>query len=248
MKKFYVFIFAILIFAFVHACNKKTVPPEPPESVLSQYTATQTTTVTQIFTQTETLTITLTEITTPTFTATETITPTFTPIHYKYSFDEDTEGWVIGAPLSVANPASLGFTWAGHNTDPENVFAGTGSYAVDVNMTNVSAAKRGDVSKDFTASPIDVTARTLTVKVKIPSGLESVSPPYCIHAFIATASESAFSIYVTITASGWQEYIIPLPVTTWSDAVEYVGLRMRKTNGTTTPDWAGRIYLDEIEW
>ncbi len=255
MKKFLFFLLVICVFVFAYSCKQKTVPAEPPEPVFTvtlTIVLTQTVVDTLIPTHTEivtaSLTATDTEITTPTFTATQTVTPTFTPVHYKYSFDTDLQGWEMGAPLSVANPASLGFTWAGHNTELSNVYAGTGSYAIDVNMTTVTASKRGDVSRDFSSSPIDVTGRTLVVRVKIPAGLEQVNPPYCFQAFVATSSSAAFSINMTITASGWQEYLIPVPVALWTDSVEYVGIRMRKTNGTTTPDWAGRIYLDEIEW
>ena len=261
MKKLFFLIFLFFVLVFMNTCNIKKTPSEPAyptntPAVSGTFTPVftntnqETSTVTQIITATFTDTNQETPTATPTITATLTITPTFTPtqIVYRYTFDSDEQGWVIGAPLSVANPASLAFTWAGHNTEIAHIYNGTGSYAIDVNMTTVSAAKRGDISKDFSSSPIDATARTLVVWVEIPADLASVSPPYCFQAFLATSSSSAFSTNITITASGWQQLVFPLPVTAWSSSVEYVGLRMKKTNGTTTPDWAGRIYFDEMQW
>ncbi|HRU39749.1 MAG TPA: hypothetical protein P5511_07725, partial [Candidatus Goldiibacteriota bacterium] len=144
--------------------------------------------------------------------------------------------------------ASAAFTWMGHNTDAQYVSSGAGSMAVEVNMTNVTAAKRGDVSIDLSSAPADMSARTITAYIWTPAGIELLSPPYCFQAFLATSLQAAFSVNMTITASGWVKYEIPAPAASWSSSVEYVGIRMRKTNGTTTPDWSGRIYIDEVSW
>jgi hypothetical protein len=100
------------------------------------------------------------------------------------------------------------------------------------------------------ATALDLTGKTLTFKVYIPSGLATAeaSNPYGIQVFIKTTGSWVWhdAGWVNLDVAGWNTFTYTPSGVSESDTRE-IGVQIGK-GGSTTTHWSGDIYVDDVNW
>lgn len=193
----------------------------------------------------------------PASTATNTTVPgatatyTATQVTSKYNFDSSLQGWVVSTWSNPPNDGELGITGASVSTVEK--YAGAGSAALTCNFTGslgASTAAKGAFKIELGGSPENMTGKTITVHVFVPTAI--TQPPY-------NSTPLGAKVYIKTGAGynwadgGWNNLLTPgwntftfSPSGVGETDTREVGVQIGK--GTGTPDWAGTIYVDEINW
>ncbi len=179
-------------------------------------------------------------------------TPTNTQQPAKYNFDSTLQGWTVSTYSSPSgDDGELGITDA--SVSNAQVFAGTGSAALTCNFTGTlgaSTSAKGAFKIDLSLSPEDLTGKTIVVRVYVPAALTQSpynSNPYGAKVYIKTGSGWTWDDggWNNLLTAGWNTFSYEPSGVGESDTKE-VGIQISK--GTGTPDWAGTIYVDEVNW
>lgn len=161
-------------------------------------------------------------------------------------FESSLDGWDVST-YSDGNYGELGFKSAKLSATQKN--SGSSSVELDCKLEGSTTSNRGMIAKNFNPM-LDMTGKTLTVNVYIPQELKDAgtgAAAYGVMLFIKTGANynwhsSTWKSVNDLTA-GWNK-VEYTPTDSDEKNVKQLGLNISK--GTGSPDWAGKIYVDDI--
>ena len=168
-----------------------------------------------------------------------------------YPFDSTLNGWTHSTYSNPPNDGELGIT--GESITTTEKYAGAGSAALTCNFTGdlgASTSAKEAFKLNVSASPVNMTGKTITVHVYVPTALTQApynSNPYGAKVYIKTGSSWTWADggWNNLLTPGWNTFTFSPSGVGEADTKE-VGIQIGK--GTGSPDWAGTIYVDEINW
>lgn len=228
----------ILILALSLSCASKKTPtstePEPTDTpvILPSMTPSNTTTG-------------------ATATSSATPTATETQVASLYNFDSTLQGWEVSTYSNPPDDGELGIT--GASISSAQVYAGEGAAALTCNFTGnlgTTTTAKGAFKIDLSSNPENLTGKTITVHVYVPVVLTQPpynSAPYGAKVYVKTGDGWTWADggWENLLTSGWNTFTFSPSGVGETDTRE-VGIQIGK--GTETPDWAGTIYVDEVNW
>lgn len=227
MKKVLVplFVLFVVLHAIIAGCKNNPAPagPSGPSG-----------------TATVTATCTLSPTITCTPSASATVTPTITPNNSAASFDFEsgTQGWgntgyaaVIDESLSTAR-----------------AHGGASSIMISCSFTNTNYMV--SLVKYFFPDYYNFKGKTFSAWIYVPATMGILSPSYSTRLYMCDLSGWHYVVGPALTSTDmWQNITISVPDDMAMDNyIQRIEFWVCKSLPSTTPDWTGIIYLDDVSW